>query len=160
MQEEIFKTQLEAAKQASVAQLLFKAARLWNSQAIEKIQQQTGGQPFRLAHTALLPHLDLEGTRITELSSRLGISKQATSQLVKEMESLGLVEMQADPDDRRARRVCFSAAGRAALFHGLDLLQTMEKDLAQSFGKEDMQYLQHLLKRLLKLLENTPQESL
>jgi DNA-binding MarR family transcriptional regulator len=153
MQEEIFKSQLETAKQASVAQLLFKAARLWNSQAIEKIQAQTGGGAFRMAHTALLPHLDLDGTRITELSKRLGISKQATSQLVKEMEGMGLVEMQPDPDDRRARRVCFSSAGREALFQGLDLLQNMEKDLAQSFGKEDMQYLQHLLKRLLHLLE-------
>lgn len=153
MPEAPFEHQLETAKEASVAQLLFKAARLWNALAVAQIQTQAGGEAFRLAHTALMPHLDLAGTRITELARRLGTSKQATSQLVKEMQALGLVEILPDPEDRRARRVCFSPLGQKALLNGLGLLQKMEKELAQDFGSADMASLQSLLSRLVTRLE-------
>lgn len=157
MPEVRFEEELETAKSASVAQLLFKAARLWNTWAVTQIQAQPGGEHFRLAHTALLPHLDLAGTRVTELARRLGTSKQATSQLLKEMQQLGLVEIQADPADRRARRAFFSPQGRAALLHGLAHLQAMEQTLGQELGDADMATLQGLLSRLVNRLEAVAQ---
>ena len=67
---------------------LFKAARLINEDAIARVRERTG-EPVRVAHTALLPHVDLEGTRLTELARRMGVTKQAVGQLVDELEQMG-----------------------------------------------------------------------
>ena len=57
------------------------------------MREKTGVATIRPSHTALLPHIDLEGTRLTVLAERLGVSKQATSQLVGDMEEMGMVEL-------------------------------------------------------------------
>ena len=67
----------EARKRASVAQLLFKCARLVNERAIETANDLPHAIPLRRSHTNLFPHLDFEGVRITELARRLDVSKQA-----------------------------------------------------------------------------------
>lgn len=156
-----FENLLESAKRNSVAQLLFKSARLWNQWALERLQAEmpeaetvsAARLQFREAHTRLLPFIDLQGTRITELAARLGHSKQAVSQLVKEMQTLGIVEVLPDPEDGRARRVCFSERGKAALLHGLGVLKQLEAELAQELGADQMAQLLSLLQRLLGVLE-------
>ena len=76
------------------------------------------GQPVRIAHTTVLPHIDLEGTRLTELARRLGVSKQAAGQIVDELEEFGMLERIADPQDARAKLVRFSKKGQAAMLDG------------------------------------------
>ena len=44
---------IEEAKRASLGQVLFKCARLFNEQALERLRERTG-LPLRAAHTALL----------------------------------------------------------------------------------------------------------
>ena len=60
-------------------QLLFKAARLVNERAIGEVRRRTK-QPLRVGHTTLFPHVDVDGTRLTDLAARLGVSKQAVVQ--------------------------------------------------------------------------------
>ncbi|MCA9712939.1 MAG: MarR family transcriptional regulator, partial [Myxococcales bacterium] len=110
-----FRADLEAAKRASVAQLLFRCARQWNELAIQRIRVMTGQELLRPSHMALFPHIDLEGTRQVELARRLGISKQAVGIMIADLEAMGVVERVADPRDRRAKLICFSEAGRAGL---------------------------------------------
>lgn len=49
------------------------------------------------------------GVRPSELALRAGVSRQAISDLVSEMESLGYVRRQPDPSDSRARLVVYAA---------------------------------------------------
>lgn len=135
-----YSRRLEDAKAASTAQLLFRCARLLNERALAEVRALSG-QPVRAAHTALFPHLDLEGTRPTELARRLGVSKQAVGQLIDELEAMGMVERRPDPEDGRARRVHFSARGREALLHGLGVLRGLEAELAAQIGPAQMQAL-------------------
>src|SRR5256885_13963788 len=104
-----WKARLAARKQASVGQLLFKAARLFNERAMARVQRRV--PEARLAHTALLPHIDLDGTRQTEIARRAGITKQAVGQLVDDLIALGLVEREPDPLDGRAHLVRFTDDG-------------------------------------------------
>lgn len=129
---------LEQAKRQSLAQRLFRCARLWNEQALAEVRALSG-QPVRPAHAALFPHIDLEGTRQTELARRLGVSKQAVGQLVEELESMGMVERRPDPEDGRSRRVHFTARGREGLLHGLGLLAQMEAELGAELGAERLE---------------------
>jgi DNA-binding MarR family transcriptional regulator len=143
----------EALKRQSVAQLLFKCARLVNEQAIARVNASVGpAPPLRAAHTALLPHLTFEGVRGAELAKKLGVTKQAVSQLLAELEEWGVVEQVADPADGRAKLVRFTPRGREGVLYGLSVLRELEQELAAKIGKRRMQELHTALLALEEAL--------
>lgn len=146
-----FDAQLDRAKRSSWAQLLFKSARLLNDHAIHQLREKTG-MPLRAAHTTLFPHIDLGGTRITTLAERLGVTKQAVSQLVNELEDMEVVERIADPNDGRAKLVRF-ARSNESLLEGAFALIAIESKIGEELGIERTEQLHTLLTDLLRLLE-------
>ena len=145
---------LEHAKQESVGQLLFKAARLLNERALGVIHAQSGTK-VRMAHTALFPHIAWEGTRSTELAQRLGISKQAIGQLIGDLEEMGVVRREPDPSDGRAALIRFTAHGQQALLHGLSVLKELEDELSREVGSSVLRTLKTNLTTLIAALEKT-----
>ena len=143
----------EALKRQSVAQLLFKCARLVNERAIARVNERGGAGPaLRAAHTTLFPHLNAEGVRGADLAKKLGVTKQAVSQLVTELEEWGVVEQIADPQDGRAKLVRFTKKGEQALLQGLAVLGELETELTDKIGKRRMQELHTALLALEKAL--------
>jgi DNA-binding MarR family transcriptional regulator len=133
---------IEALKRQSVAQLLFKCARLVNERAIERVNQKLGPEPaLRASHTALFPHLTTEGVRGADLAKKLGVTKQAVSQLVAELEYWGVVEQVEDPKDGRAKLVRFTPKGEQGIVQGLQVLGEIEQELGAQIGKRRMQEL-------------------
>lgn len=132
--------EIESEKAKSTLQLLFKASRLLNERAIAHART-TMSDRIRVAHTTLLPHIDLDGTRLTDLAARVGTSKQAVGELVDELEEMGLLERAADPSDARAKLVRFSKRGRAGILEGLGLLRRMEAEIESRIGATKMRTL-------------------
>jgi DNA-binding MarR family transcriptional regulator len=93
-----------------IGRLLLQAQRAFNGQAIRKLRDR-GYDGLGTSHVAILPHIDLDGTRISTLASRAEISKQAAGQIVDDLERQGLVTRTPDPSDRRASLVQFTASG-------------------------------------------------
>ena len=139
---------LDRAKRASVGQLLLKGARLLDERALERVNRQGGSTlkiQLRPAHTSLFPHIDQQGTRLTELARRLGVTKQAVGQLVDDLEQLGVLERVDDPGDGRAKLVRFTRAGVEAIHHGLSVLRQIEQELEQVLGPRRMRQLHQAL---------------
>jgi len=145
--------QFEAAKRQSVGQLLFKAARLWNEAAIARVRAL--GEPrIRVAHTAVFPHLDIQGgTRLTELARRMGVTKQAAGQLIDDLAEMGMVTRVPDPADRRASRIVYTPRGLEGLRHGVGVLGQIEAEIAERVGAERMDALREALWAVLEVLE-------
>lgn len=148
-----FEAQLDQLKQQSTAQLLMQAARRLNEHAIGRLREQSKQPGLRAAHTSLLPHIDLEGTRLTVVAERMGVSKQAVGQLVDEMEEVGVLERVADPTDRRAKLIRFTRSGRRWLLKGLAVLGEVESDLQAEMGERQMRALHRSLEATLQALE-------
>ncbi|HYP78109.1 MAG TPA: MarR family transcriptional regulator [Polyangiaceae bacterium] len=144
---------LEARKRESVAQLLFKCARLVNERAIARVNDLPYAIRLRASHTNLFPHLDFEGVRITELARRLDISKQAISQTIAELESMDVVETIPDPSDGRARLARFTDKGKQAIMQGLGVLRGIETEMERSIGKPKFDALHEALLALERMLE-------
>lgn len=153
--------QLDAAKRASVGQLLLKCARLLDERAVARVNREAGAPQPRLrpAHTRLLPHIDVEGTRLTELARRVGITKQAVGQLVDDLVQQGVLELAPDPDDKRARRVRFTPKGMEAIAHGLGVLQQIESELSRRIGAQRMRALHETLTEILDALEQLDRDA-
>jgi DNA-binding MarR family transcriptional regulator len=148
-----YKDKLEAEKARSTVQLLFKAARLLNERAIERVRHRTK-TPIRAAHTTLLPHIELEGSRLTDLASRLGVTKQAVGQLVDELVEMGFLERAPDPADARAKLVRFTKRGRAGLLEGIGVLREIEDELSAVVGDARMRLLHDALAAIVTTAED------
>lgn len=67
------------------------------------------------AHIHITRHLALDGSRLTDLAARAGMSKQSMGDLVDQCAAWGLVTRVADSRDKRARLVRFTESGLAWL---------------------------------------------
>jgi DNA-binding MarR family transcriptional regulator len=67
------------------------------------------------AHLAVFQHPSPRGVRITALADRAGMSRQAITYLVRELEGKGYLERRRDPSDRRASLVHLTDRGEAAV---------------------------------------------
>ena len=143
---------LEQAKKGNLGQLLLRAARLYNEQGVLRVQEFAPN--FTKAHTALFPHLDLEGgTRPSELARRMGTTKQAAGQLVNDLVKMGALARVADPDDGRACRVIFTEMGREFMVRGLGVLKTVESEVEDSLSPDSVSELKKHLEALIEVLE-------
>jgi DNA-binding MarR family transcriptional regulator len=88
------------------------------------------------AHVHVTRHLALEGSRLTELALRAGMSKQAMGDLVDQCEAWGLVTREADPLDARARRVKFTATGLAWLQAFREAVAQAESEFRAEVGPQ------------------------
>jgi DNA-binding MarR family transcriptional regulator len=147
-----FERDFEAAKLASTGQLLIRTARLFNERAVAR-GRTLRGLDLRPAHTALFPHLSLEGTRMTALAEKVGVTKQAVGQIVAELEQAGVLCRVPDPSDGRAKLVRFTAEGYDALLAGFDVLHELEDELAAELGEALMRRLKRDLAKLLSVFE-------
>jgi DNA-binding MarR family transcriptional regulator len=142
----------DLAKKQSLAQVILKLARRLDEEAVSRMREREGLSDLTPAHTRLFPHIDLDGTRATELAERLNISKQAISQLVSDLERMGVLERVPDPDDGRAKLVRF--ADLDSLFVGLGVLDDLADTAFETASEDELATVQEVLLRGLERLED------
>ncbi len=141
--------QFQELRQKHIGRLLQQASRGFNSRAIAKLRQR-GHSGLTLAHTLLLSHLDLEGTHITVLADRAGITKQSMGQLVLDLEKRGYIERRVDRLDRRATLVLFTSTGWQFLRDAYEIKKEIEAEYQAMIGEEEMEQLRATLRQLLE----------
>lgn len=108
------------------------------------------GFPQRPAHSAVMAHIDIDGgTRLSTIAARANITPQAVGELVDDLERLGYVVRQPDPDDRRAKRIVLTDRGRESVAAALDTIATLEAELEGVLGSDGLAELHHSLNRIL-----------
>lgn len=90
-----------------------------------------GFDDHRVVHHNVMAHVTFEGIRLTELADRAGITKQAMSELVLDLERLGYLMRTPDPHDRRAKLIRFTDKGRAAVQEAMRAFGEMESVLGE-----------------------------
>jgi DNA-binding MarR family transcriptional regulator len=115
--------------------LLLTCARLLDEVAQARVNAEVGERVARPALMRLLPFLDRDGIRPSELARRADVTKQAVGQTLKASEDLGFVELTADPADGRAQLIRLTAQGEAAFRYGNSVLAFLEGELTRSVGQ-------------------------
>jgi len=88
------------------------------------------------AHIHITRHLALEGSRLTDLAARAGMTKQAMGDLVDQCEAWDLVKREADSRDKRARLVRFTATGLAWLAAFEQAVAQADQEFRNEVGAE------------------------
>jgi DNA-binding MarR family transcriptional regulator len=90
-------------------------------------------------HHPLFENIDPEGTRVTVLAARAGITHQAMAQLANELEERGIVERVPDPSDGRARLVRLTDEGRERVRAALDQIAAIEDKWRKRWRRAGLQ---------------------
>lgn len=88
------------------------------------------------SHVHITRHLAQDGTRLTELALRAGMSKQAMGKLVDQCEAWGLVMRVQDAHDARARRIVFTAIGLSWMLAYREAVAQAQAELRTAVGLE------------------------
>lgn len=105
----------------------------------------SGFEDFDNAYLTVFQYPGPQGARPSELAARLRISKQALNYLLGELERLGYLERQADPDDLRSKRIALTPRGVAAVGVIREAVGEVETAWAQQLGAERFRQLRDLL---------------
>ena len=113
-----------------------------------RVELRRRGHDLSPSLTALMPHLDDNGTTVTVAARHAGISKQAVGKLVDELVRLGYVERRAHPDDMRATLVVFTERGKGLLRDIVKTINGIERCYAEAIGTSGLEELRSLLGEL------------
>jgi DNA-binding MarR family transcriptional regulator len=107
------------------------------------------------AFATLLLHLDATGARPTALAQRAGITKQAVSQLIRDLEARGYVEQVPDETDTRAKIVRLTENGVALRTACAGVKHELQTIAISKLGKTRVLRLLRDLTELTAALEET-----
>jgi len=118
----------------NVARGLLTAARAHAAAVVTRLAQR-GYVDFPFASASLLWLLDEGGTRSTTLAQRAGVTKQAMSQQVKQMELQGYLEQVPDLSDTRAKVVRMTSRGKSVKAACAEVREELNQAIAKRVGK-------------------------
>jgi DNA-binding MarR family transcriptional regulator len=107
------------------------------------------GYALRPAHSGVFAHIDLDGTRLTELANRANMTPQAMGELVDDLERLGYVRRVPDQSDRRAKLIVPTEIGYGCLQAAFDAIGGIEARLEDLIGPRKLADLRKVLARII-----------
>ncbi len=101
-------------------------------------------------HNAVFLYLGRNGpSRAVDLALAAGIRPQSMMKIVHELEEMGLVTRQPDPDDSRAKLIDFTARGRRFIAELRQSTETVWQQYADLLGETALQDTMSRLNRLV-----------
>jgi DNA-binding MarR family transcriptional regulator len=114
-----------------------------------------GYRGLRPSHGCIFRYLDVDGSRLSELADKSGMSKQAFGEHVANVEALGYVVRVPDPEDGRAKLVLPTPRGREVLILGRQIFADLEREWAETIGDSRVAALRETLEEI-HTLQTTP----
>ena len=152
MAEESALQQLADAGSDELGRLLLRAVRAVNEQIISRLVA-LGHPDVRGPHTAVFANLDAGGTRAVILAQRAGMTRQSMSNLIRELETAGYVDVQPDPEDGRAALIRLTPRGEQFCLDAAQVINQVEAEWAQRLQDP---HLKHLRLSLHTLIDDPP----
>src|SRR4051812_31283887 len=113
---------------------------------------EAGFTDLDAAHLNVLRYPGPQGTRPSELAARLRISKQALNYLLGQLERLGYLERQPDPQDLRSKRIVLTQRGYSTVPGIRDAVAELEARGSEQLGAERFAALRDLLVELNRVV--------
>lgn len=142
-----------SADRLPIGQLLGNLIRLFRAELATRGDGTAGVEGIRPAHLQVFGSIKADGSRLTDLAESSGLSLSAMAELVDSLQSLGYLDRRPDPADGRAKLVCLTEAGRAAINHGRRLIAGIEADWGEAIGEQRFSELADSMQALLDELD-------
>lgn len=132
-----------------VGQLLTQLTRLFQTELFQRLTA-AGLENARVPHTHVTAYIKAEGSRLTELAAHARMTLPAMSELVDDLQRLGVVERRPDPSDGRAKLICLTDAGWEAMRTARREIAEIEDGYRELVGAEHFDAAAATLDELLR----------
>ncbi|MDP9082291.1 MAG: MarR family transcriptional regulator [Pseudomonadota bacterium] len=106
----------------------------WFDEALQEQLSARGWTRLTRAQSLVLLNIAIGIQRASEIAKNIGVSRQAMSQMLAEMQTRELIAIEADPTDRRAQLVVFSGTSAAIRDDAVQILSALEAELSKRIG--------------------------
>jgi DNA-binding MarR family transcriptional regulator len=120
---------------------------------IHDVVRAAGYDDFTPAMARIGAQIAEEGSRVTDLAERAGITKQSASVLVEQLERAGYVSRSPDPADARARLVMLAERGRGVQRVARREERAIEREWTRHLGADRMKTLRSALSELRSITD-------
>ncbi|MDG6107687.1 winged helix-turn-helix transcriptional regulator [Dactylosporangium aurantiacum] len=110
-----------------------------------------GFDDLREVHRPMLRYPPIDGMRPTDLAARVKLSKQATNDLIRELEGMGYIRLERDQDDGRARIIRYTERGWRMYRAGSDISRAIGQRWAAKIGKRQYEQFHATLRAIVDL---------
>jgi len=129
--------------------LLERSATRWRDRLIERCAAAGFSEMTPTKWAALRPLFEADGQPISEVGERAGLAKSTMTTVVRALERDDLVEVRADPDDMRVRRLWLTARARRLEDVLADGVTRLRHRVTATLGPQGQRELHRTLERLL-----------
>jgi DNA-binding MarR family transcriptional regulator len=131
--------------------------RLFQTELFDRLKA-AGLEDARVSHTHVTAYIKADGSRLTDLAAQARMTLPAMSELVDDLQRLGVVERRPDPSDGRAKLICLTEAGWDAMRTGRQAIAEIELDYAELVGRARFEQATETLDELLRALDSRAAE--
>lgn len=140
---------LDSTRKENTGRMLLQVYRTITESGTAELRRR-GHCEINITHAIILPYVDLEGTRLSVLAERVGVTKQSMTQLVQELERHGYLSRKTDLSDKRAQVIMITELGWQLLSDIYHMKQMMETSIDRLLGSANANTLRILLSRMAK----------
>ena len=132
-----------------LGQLLVQLTRIFQTQLFDGLVA-AGLSEARVPHTHVTAYIKADGSRLTELAEQARMTLPAMSEIVDDLQRLGIVERRPDPRDRRAKLICLTDIGWDAMRTARSIIAAIEADWGERVGVDRFEATAQTLDALLR----------
>jgi DNA-binding MarR family transcriptional regulator len=143
----LFTTQPPEIRQnLPLAQLIVNAEQ-WVNISIVQLMAGRGHTELSPAHLAFIANLDCGSTHASEVARRMGVSRQAVYRTTRELQALGVLQLEDDPERRNQKVIRMTPHGIQVVNDARACNAEVEHALKRRLGARDYDRLVSILRK-------------
>lgn len=107
----------------------------WFDDGLQAYLAARGWPQATRPQSMIMVHVVRGVTRPSDIARNLGVSRQAVHTTINQMIELGLLALEADPEDRRSKRVVIAPAGQKMRAVAQEAVAVLSAELERRIGK-------------------------
>ena len=100
------------------------------------------------AHLTFMSHLDCGVTHASAVARRMGISRQAVYRTTRELQTLKVLTLKTDPNDKRQKIITMTELGNQIALDARASFAEIEKEMENNVGGTQVKALTEILKNI------------
>lgn len=133
---------------AAALPLCMASLSMYTERRLMEMDEAKGYDDLKMSFSQVLLYTSPHGTLINDLARLNGVSKQAISQTVKQVEQLGYVERRQHPGDGRSSMIFLTDAGLALIKTSIDSFGALEDEFSAVLQKRRARRFAQTVERL------------
>jgi DNA-binding MarR family transcriptional regulator len=142
------KSQAKQLASSNILSLLLNAYYQVDNE-LQKSLEKKGWRQFTHSQSMIFLNMAEGRDRTVDIAKHIGVSKQAVSRTINELVEIGLIHLETDPNDKRAKRLTLSTKGAVITEDATKSIFELEKNLSKKLGEQKTLQLKELLKALV-----------